>query len=125
MRRMRQALSMAVLSVCALTQYGSQMPSVRMSAASPVVPLTPHVAPCCSGSACFVRSSVSRRMTLAPQFCASVRGMTSRALPMAAYGHLEMPSTSLAERARACAMASSVAPPPGSIRGSNTTLRTT
>ena len=30
-------------------------------------------------------------MTLAPQFCASVRGMTSSALPIAAYGHLEMP----------------------------------
>ena len=30
-------------------------------------------------------------ITLAPQFCASVRGMTSKALPIAAYGHLEIP----------------------------------
>ena len=33
--------------------------------------------------------------------------------------------TSLSYLAMACAMANSVAPPPGSIRGSNTTLRTT
>ena len=39
----------------------------------------------------FVLKSVINRITLAPQFCASVRGITSNALPIAAYGHLEIP----------------------------------
>ena len=33
------------------------------------------------------RSAVSVRMVLAPQFCISVRGITSRAREIALYGH--------------------------------------
>ena len=47
----------------------------------PVLPSMPQVA--LAGSACLARSLVSVRMTLAPQFCASVRGITSRASPTA------------------------------------------
>ena len=46
-------------------------------------PLMPNVAPALSGSACLARSLVSTRMMLAPQFCASVRGITSSAVPTA------------------------------------------
>ena len=40
-----------------------------------------------------VLRSVINLITLAPQFWARVRGMTSSAFPIAAYGHLEIPET--------------------------------
>jgi len=55
-------------------------------ARAPVLPSMPNVAPAPPGSACLARSLVSTRMMLAPQFCASVRGMTSSAVPTARYG---------------------------------------
>jgi hypothetical protein len=69
MRRIRHALSIAVFSVWVFTTYGSQMPSLYMSAEAPVVPFTPQDAPALPSEVCFVRSSVRRRITLAPQFC--------------------------------------------------------
>mmetsp|Transcript_38019 Transcript_38019/g.96161 ORF Transcript_38019/g.96161 Transcript_38019/m.96161 type:complete len:264 (-) Transcript_38019:681-1472(-) len=64
-------------------------------------------------------------MTLAPQFCASVRGMTSTAVPTARYAHASVPSTPAALLARPWLMASSHAPPPGTRRGSTQMLRAT
>ncbi len=55
-------------------------------ARAPVLPSMPNVAPAPPASACLARSLVSTRMMLAPQFCASVRGMTSSAVPTARYG---------------------------------------
>ncbi len=51
--------------------------------------------------------------------------MTSRALLTALYGHCCTPDTLLAFSFRAWASAISVAPPPGTRRGSTRTLRTT
>mmetsp|Transcript_14467 Transcript_14467/g.25314 ORF Transcript_14467/g.25314 Transcript_14467/m.25314 type:complete len:220 (+) Transcript_14467:102-761(+) len=122
-RRIMHAASIAVLSVCTFTTKGSHSPSSCISASLPVVPSMPHVA--LSSDRCFVRNCVMTRITFAPQFSASVRGMTSSALPAATYGHCSTPSRLSDERASACPTAISVAPPPGRSSGSNTTLRMT
>mmetsp|Transcript_12217 Transcript_12217/g.44573 ORF Transcript_12217/g.44573 Transcript_12217/m.44573 type:complete len:246 (+) Transcript_12217:1563-2300(+) len=121
--RSMAADSTAVLMVCTFTSYGSQIPSSCMSVISPVLPSIPYVL--LFGSECFARSFVSTRITFVPQFCASVRGITSTASPTARYGHCSMPSTEAACSDSAREMAISTAPPPGSSRGSLTTLRAT
>mmetsp|Transcript_10382 Transcript_10382/g.33578 ORF Transcript_10382/g.33578 Transcript_10382/m.33578 type:complete len:220 (-) Transcript_10382:1194-1853(-) len=117
------ALSTAVLMVWVLTAYGSHTPSSFMSVITPVLPSMPKVQS--ELSACLARSLVSVRITLAPQFCVSVRGMTSSATPTARYGHCSTPSTLAARSVRARLTAISTAPPPGSRRGSCATLRAT
>mmetsp|Transcript_8534 Transcript_8534/g.19377 ORF Transcript_8534/g.19377 Transcript_8534/m.19377 type:complete len:324 (-) Transcript_8534:1002-1973(-) len=124
MRRIMQAASIEVLRVCTFTLYGSQMPSSFMSASCPVLPSMPHVES--SNFLCLARSMVIWRIMFAPQFWARVRGMTSRALPRLTKGPVWMPSSDSGPcRASSWAMAISVAPPPGSRKGSNTTLRIT
>lgn len=63
-----------MFSTCSLTASGSQMPLAAMSTISPLSPSMPAVG---APPACRARSAVSVRMVLAPQFCASVRGMIS------------------------------------------------
>mmetsp|Transcript_5841 Transcript_5841/g.19877 ORF Transcript_5841/g.19877 Transcript_5841/m.19877 type:complete len:502 (-) Transcript_5841:120-1625(-) len=123
MRRSMVADSTAVLMVCALTAYGSHTPSSFMSAISPVWPLMPKHE--CSSAACLARSLVRVRMTLAPQFCMRVRGMTSSAVPTARYGSDSTPSIFSAMSWMPLHTAISAAPPPGRRRGSITTLRAT
>mmetsp|Transcript_23886 Transcript_23886/g.58543 ORF Transcript_23886/g.58543 Transcript_23886/m.58543 type:complete len:249 (+) Transcript_23886:245-991(+) len=130
MRSSMAALSTAVLMLCTLTAYASQIPSSFMSTMVPLLPSMPNVhalPPVFSSvaSACLARSLVSVRMTLAPQFCASVRGITSSAMPMARKGSCSTPSILSASSAMALLMAISTAPPPGSSLGSCTTLRAT
>lgn len=72
---------LACLDALTLTAYGSHTPSSFMSTISPVFPFSPKVQS--ELSACFALSLVSVLMTLAPQFWARVRGMTSRAVPTA------------------------------------------
>mmetsp|Transcript_10946 Transcript_10946/g.45990 ORF Transcript_10946/g.45990 Transcript_10946/m.45990 type:complete len:227 (+) Transcript_10946:247-927(+) len=124
------ALSTAVLMDCTFTAYASQIPSSFMSTIVPLFPSMPnvHALPPVSAavdSACFARSLVSVRITFAPQFCASVRGITSRAWPTALNGHCSTPSILSASSAMARLTAISTAPPPGRSRGSCTTLRAT
>mmetsp|Transcript_13376 Transcript_13376/g.44262 ORF Transcript_13376/g.44262 Transcript_13376/m.44262 type:complete len:245 (-) Transcript_13376:1262-1996(-) len=116
MRRSIAAVSTAVLMVCAFTAYGSHTPSSLMSASFPFSPSMPHVT--FVPEACFARSCVSTRMMSAPQFSSSVRGMTSSAAPAARYGPASSGSCVLLPATRACAIAISVAPPPGTTRGS-------
>merc|ERR1719261_1589527 len=123
MRSSMQEDSMEVLMVWTLTEYGSQTPSSFMSTSVPLHPSTRHDS--LSPPACLARSWVISRTTSAPQFWASVRGMTSNACATARYGHCWMPSTSAADSESATESAISVAPPPGSMRGSNTMLRAT
>mmetsp|Transcript_16990 Transcript_16990/g.50708 ORF Transcript_16990/g.50708 Transcript_16990/m.50708 type:complete len:257 (-) Transcript_16990:1009-1779(-) len=94
-----------------------------MSTMSPVCPLMPKVL--FSASACLARSLVSTLITFAPQFWARVRGMTSKATPTAAYGHCSTPDMAAARSFRPRDTAISAAPPPGTKRGSATTLRAT
>mmetsp|Transcript_40509 Transcript_40509/g.95940 ORF Transcript_40509/g.95940 Transcript_40509/m.95940 type:complete len:216 (-) Transcript_40509:917-1564(-) len=122
MRSSMHALSTAVLRLCVLTTEGSQIPSSFMSASCPVSPLMPHVL---FPVACLARSSVMRRTTSAPQFCARVRGTTSSASATTVKGHLCTPVTLSASLRRCVAMAISTAPPPGRRVGSRATLRAT
>ena len=124
MRKSMVALSTAVLMDCTLTAYGSHTPSAFMSTMVPFSPSMPNVR-ASSPSACLARSLVRVRMTLAPQFCASVRGMTSSADPMARNGHCSTPSILDASSVMALDTAISTAPPPGSKRGSCTTFLAT
>mmetsp|Transcript_27198 Transcript_27198/g.108902 ORF Transcript_27198/g.108902 Transcript_27198/m.108902 type:complete len:238 (+) Transcript_27198:1722-2435(+) len=137
MRRMSEAASTAVLSIWTLTANGSQtvrssksscadVPnSARMSTSCPVVPSTPQPKPS-AASRCFALSCVSTRTTLAPQFLARVRGTTSIALATAMIGNCKTPiAGSVAFVVSARCSAISVAPPPGSSLGSNTTFLTT
>jgi hypothetical protein len=62
------------------------------AALAPPPPAAAAAAAAAATSACFARSLVSVRMTLAPQFCASVRGITSHACPAARYGAASTPS---------------------------------
>mmetsp|Transcript_601 Transcript_601/g.2479 ORF Transcript_601/g.2479 Transcript_601/m.2479 type:complete len:221 (-) Transcript_601:965-1627(-) len=124
MRNSIVALSTAVLMDCTLTAYGSHTPSSFMSTIVPLSPSIPNVR-ASSPSACLARSLVRVRMTLAPQFCASVRGMTSSAAPMARNGHCSTPSIFVASSAIARETAISTAPPPGNSRGSWTTFLAT
>mmetsp|Transcript_19693 Transcript_19693/g.54980 ORF Transcript_19693/g.54980 Transcript_19693/m.54980 type:complete len:330 (+) Transcript_19693:290-1279(+) len=117
------ALSTAVLIVCTLTASGSQMPRAFMSTTSPVSPLMPKLLP--PGSQCLARSLVRVRITLAPQFWARVRGMTSIATPTALYGHDSMPWRPVARSASPLLTAISHTPPPGTRRGSKHMLRAT
>lgn len=64
-------------------------------------------------------------MAFPPQFCTSVRGITSIASLTALNGHPSTPSIVRAFFANPTEMAISVAPPPGASRGSKTTLRAT
>mmetsp|Transcript_29671 Transcript_29671/g.87811 ORF Transcript_29671/g.87811 Transcript_29671/m.87811 type:complete len:330 (+) Transcript_29671:4066-5055(+) len=123
MRSSILAESIAVFTVCCFTANGSHTPSARMSVTSPVSPLRPHGP---SGSSAWrARSFVSVRITLMPQFCASVRGITSIAWPAALYGHASTPAIAVALSARLRETAISHAPPPGTSRGSITMLRAT
>ena len=70
------------------------MPSCFMSTSSPVLPSTPHDA--LPSWACLARRAVSVRITLAPQFWMSVRGMTSKERASARNGHWVMPVIDLA-----------------------------
>mmetsp|Transcript_17104 Transcript_17104/g.49579 ORF Transcript_17104/g.49579 Transcript_17104/m.49579 type:complete len:222 (+) Transcript_17104:168-833(+) len=86
MRRSMLVISTAVLTVCCFTTSGSQTPSSRMSARTPFSPSMPQaqapVAPAAAAAAaaaCLARSSVTMRTTSQPQFCARVRGITSKA----------------------------------------------
>ena len=88
-----QAASIDVLNVYCLTVTGSQIFASDMSAILPVFPLIPQFFPEPSATACFALSSVSTRTTSAPQFYASVLGITSIALASALYGHCWIPST--------------------------------
>lgn len=90
---MGQHTSTAVFNTWSLTARGSQIPKSFMSANSPVSPLIPQVVP---PVACLARRAVSVRMTVAPQFCANVRGITSNAWAMARYGDWVTPATLLA-----------------------------
>mmetsp|Transcript_21870 Transcript_21870/g.55479 ORF Transcript_21870/g.55479 Transcript_21870/m.55479 type:complete len:323 (-) Transcript_21870:663-1631(-) len=121
-------ISTAVLTVCCLTTSGSQMPSARMSEMTPLFPSIPHeTTPPVSARAlaCLARSSVTMRTTSQPQFCASVRGMTSKAMPAALYGHCSAPDTLFDFSASATEMAISHAPPPGTSMGDWKMLRAT
>lgn len=129
----------------------------------PLLPSIPKVE--LAFSTCLARSLVSVRITLAPQFCARVRGMTSSAAPTALYGPCQVhkaelqaqqtppsytiysyaleacdvhaskrkgsmqtcsaPWSEAARSARPREMAISTAPPPGTRRGSISTLRAT
>mmetsp|Transcript_5819 Transcript_5819/g.8562 ORF Transcript_5819/g.8562 Transcript_5819/m.8562 type:complete len:288 (+) Transcript_5819:801-1664(+) len=128
------ALSIAVLIVCVLTLIGSHIPRSSIFASSPVIPLIPQLhlfftnesSLAAAAAACFARSCVTIRITETPQFCASVRGMTSMASPTAKKGPFCNPSVTLCPASlNPIATAISVAPPPGSSLGSYTTLRTT
>mmetsp|Transcript_17165 Transcript_17165/g.44401 ORF Transcript_17165/g.44401 Transcript_17165/m.44401 type:complete len:451 (+) Transcript_17165:254-1606(+) len=122
-------ISTAVLIVCSFTTSGSHTPISRMSAITPFTPSIPHIASVCLpaayAAACLARSSVTMRTTSHPQFCASVRGITSNAMPTALYGHCSVPSTFLADAVSATDSAISVAPPPGTSIGAWNTLRAT
>lgn len=77
--------SIAVLYVCILTDNGSQIPYCFISTILPLSPFTPHVElPSC---ACLALNAVNVRITLAPQFCINVRGITSNDLANARKGH--------------------------------------
>mmetsp|Transcript_22306 Transcript_22306/g.26832 ORF Transcript_22306/g.26832 Transcript_22306/m.26832 type:complete len:222 (+) Transcript_22306:452-1117(+) len=117
--------SIAVFIVCALTANGSHTPSSFMSDSRPVCPLIPQVQSPALPSACFALSLVKVRITLAPQFCVKVRGITSRASPTARYGHCSMPSSESAFSARQRETAISQAPPPGQSLGSSITFLAT
>mmetsp|Transcript_30437 Transcript_30437/g.54517 ORF Transcript_30437/g.54517 Transcript_30437/m.54517 type:complete len:271 (-) Transcript_30437:792-1604(-) len=94
-----------------------------MSVSFPVLPSMPYVQS--ASSACLARSLVMVRITLAPQFCASVRGMTSRVDATARYAHCSVPITWSALSASRFDTAISIAPPPGTNRGSRHTFRAT
>mmetsp|Transcript_35197 Transcript_35197/g.99642 ORF Transcript_35197/g.99642 Transcript_35197/m.99642 type:complete len:320 (-) Transcript_35197:1151-2110(-) len=115
MRSSMVALSTAVLMVCALTSYGSHTPNSFMSAIFPVLPSTPKVQS--PPSACLARSLVMVRITLAPQFCARVRGITSRVEATARYAHCSVPCTLSAFSRSFFDTAISTAPPPGTSLG--------
>ena len=116
MRSSIEADSTAVLIVCDLTETGSHTPMSVMSARVPFSPSMPHVmfAP----AACLARSVVCLRMMSAPQFSRSVREMISSAEPAALYAAAIVGSCTLEFSMSFCANAISVAPPPGTRRGS-------
>eukprot|EP00966_Prymnesium_polylepis_P286460 6617316-Prymnesium_polylepis.1 len=87
-----------------------------MSASSPVSPSMPHVT--LAPAACFARSCVCLRMMSAPQFSSSVREMISSARPAALYAFAIVASCVFDCSMSFCAIAISVAPPPGTSRGS-------
>mmetsp|Transcript_6791 Transcript_6791/g.28099 ORF Transcript_6791/g.28099 Transcript_6791/m.28099 type:complete len:227 (+) Transcript_6791:3909-4589(+) len=130
MRRSIAADSTAVLMLCTLTAYASQTPNSFMSTMVPLSPSMPKVQalpPVLSAvhSACLALSFVRVRITLAPQFCARVLGITSRAWPIALNGHCSTPSILSASSEMARLTAISTAPPPGSSLGSCTTFLAT
>ena len=96
--RFSKLTSTAVFRTWSLTARGSQIPRSFISAISPVSPLIPQVAPLV---ACFARSAVRVRMTVAPQFWAKVLGITSRAWAIARYGPWVTPAKLFAFSARA------------------------
>ena len=63
------------------SEYGRARPSVQNNLSPPPDKLLGRPVPT------FACNAVSVRMTLTPQFCASVRGMTSNAPATARYGH--------------------------------------
>eukprot|EP01085_Mycamoeba_gemmipara_P005399 Mycagemm_TRINITY_DN9093_c0_g1::TRINITY_DN9093_c0_g1_i1::g.5399::m.5399 type:complete len:119 gc:universal TRINITY_DN9093_c0_g1_i1:601-245(-) len=71
------------------------------------------------------RSSVRSFTGLPPQFCVSVRGITSRARAICSYGKASLPGMVLAFSARATLAETSTAPPPVTRRESKYTLRVT
>mmetsp|Transcript_10356 Transcript_10356/g.26559 ORF Transcript_10356/g.26559 Transcript_10356/m.26559 type:complete len:238 (+) Transcript_10356:362-1075(+) len=94
-----------------------------MSVSLPVLPSMPTVQS--ASVAWCARSLVIVRITLAPQFCASVRGMTSSVAATARYAHCSVPITPSALSLSLRDTAISIAPPPGTSRGSMHTLRAT
>mmetsp|Transcript_27506 Transcript_27506/g.82914 ORF Transcript_27506/g.82914 Transcript_27506/m.82914 type:complete len:329 (-) Transcript_27506:137-1123(-) len=123
MRSSMAAASTAVRSVCCFTAKVSMMPRAFTSATVPFDPSMPQHTP--PAAACRARRSVMTRTTSAPQLCARLRGMTSSASATARYAYWRVPAMAFAFSFIRAASSISVAPPPGSIRGSRRTLRAT
>mmetsp|Transcript_7409 Transcript_7409/g.12508 ORF Transcript_7409/g.12508 Transcript_7409/m.12508 type:complete len:217 (+) Transcript_7409:319-969(+) len=122
MRSSIDADSTAVLIVCSLTTTGSHTPISVMSASTPFSPSMPHVG--LAPPACLARSCVWTRMMSAPQFSSRVRLITSRLVPAALYAPAITGSCSLDCSISFCASVISMAPPPGTSRGSMMIVRT-
>lgn len=103
------AVSIAVLYVCNFTDSGSQIPRSFMSTSLPVSPSIPQVDP---SVACFARSAVRVLIVFAPQFCANVLGIISKACTIALYGHCSTPASPAAFSVNKRDTAISTAPPP-------------